>query len=398
MPRLAANRTFGPRGRHTLTGPAVTGTALTGAALTGTALAALLGGLMAAAPAEAMTPTASRGAARTALAIADGDDGQDSGNTLTWSVRPTPSENEESARPNYLLDVEEGEVVEDSIRVRNFGERELTLTIYASDARTTETGAIDLLPAGEEPRDVGAWIELDTNKVTIPAKDFIDVPFTLTVPADAESGDHTGGIVTSYMAPGTDTEGQPVKLDRRLGTRVQVRVDGELRPGLTITDFHASYDGSANPAGKGDMTVTYTVENTGNVRMSAQQVLNVDGALGLTGVKATLNPMPELLPGNSLTMTSKVSGVWPAIRTSSELEVAPIPTRPDDSFPALRSAMASAGSWTMPWVLLLLLLAIGGGTGGAIVVRRQNKAREDKRVSAAVEAKLAEQGAPGAQR
>jgi hypothetical protein len=312
--------------------------------------------------------------------------------TLTWSVRPTPREGEEN-RPNYLLDVEPGQVVEDSIRVRNFGKTELPLTLYASDARTTETGAIDLLPAGERPKDVGAWIDLEKSELRIAPEEFVDIPFTMTVPDNAESGDHVGGIVTSYIAPGSDETGQPVKLDRRLGTRVQVRVAGELRPGLTITSFNSSYGGTVNPAGKGDMTVTYTVTNTGNVRMSAQQFLEVDGPLGLTGVEADLNPMPELLPGNSLTMTSRISGVWPILRASSELEVRPIPTRPGDNFPALQSAYASSGNWTMPWTLILFLLAIAGGTAGTVLMRRQQQAREDARVDEKVRAELAGQGA-----
>ncbi len=312
-------------------------------------------------------------------------------NTLTWSVRPTPRE-EGDNRPNYLLDVKAGDVVKDAIRVRNFGKTELPLTIYASDAITTSTGAIDLLPAGETPRDVGAWIELERSELRIAPGEHVDVPFTMTVPSNAESGDHTGGIVTSYIAPGQDDDGQPVKLDRRLGSRVQVRVDGELRPGLSITDFQTSYDGTANPAGKGDMTVTYTVTNTGNVRMSALQTFKVAGPFGLSGKTADLNPMPELLPGNSLTMSSTLSGVWPILRNSADLEVRPVPTRPGDNFPALKSAKAASGQWTIPWTLVFLLLLGAAGTSGTILARRELQRREAARVDEAVQATLAAHG------
>ncbi len=214
----------------------------------------------------------------------------------------------------------------------------------------------------------------------------------MTVPSNAESGDHTGGIVTSYIAPGQDDDGQPVKLDRRLGSRVQVRVDGELRPGLSITDFQTSYDGTANPAGKGDMTVTYTVTNTGNVRMSALQTFKVAGPFGLSGKTADLNLMPELLPGNSLTMSSTLSGVWPILRNSADLEVRPVPTRPGDNFPALKSAKASSGQWTIPWTLVFLLLLGAAGTSGTILARRELQRREAARVDEAVQATLAAHG------
>lgn len=356
-------------------------------ALLAASVAAVLGGSLALGPSagavEDPTPGSIGGAPAT--------DAQEK-SSLTWSVRPSPRENEGN-RPNYLFDVEGGDVIEDSIRVRNFGKTPLVLTLYASDARSTETGAIDLLPAGEEPRDVGSWIELAESELRIKPEEFLDIPFTMTVPENAESGDHVGGIVTSYIVPGSDQNGQPVKLDRRLGSRVQVRVAGELKPGLTITEFESSYGGTVNPAGQGDMTVTYTVTNTGNVRMSAQQILDVDGPLGLTGIKVSLNPMPELLPGNSLTMTSKVSGVWPVLRAKSELEVRPVPTRPGDNFPALQSALAAGGTWTIPWTLLLLLVVLVGSTAGIIVVRRQSKEREDERVKGKVRAQLEAQSA-----
>lgn len=385
-PREAADRPSGRRGPSALLAAVVT---------------AALGATLAFAPQALAADDPAPGTIGGAPSAAGSDSGSGSSSdsdesTLTWSVRPTPRE-EGDTRPNYLLDVAGGDVVEDSIRIRNFGKTELPLTIYASDAITTATGAIDLLPAGETPNDVGSWIELDESELRVPPGEHIDVPFTMTVPSNAESGDHVGGIVTSFLSSGQDDDGQPVKLDRRLGTRVQVRVAGDLRPGLTITQFDTSYGGTANPAGRGDMTVNYTVTNTGNVRMSALQTFSVGGLFGLTGKTADLVPMPELLPGNSLTMTSKVTGVWPILRSSGELEVRPVPTRPGDNFPALKSANASASTWTIPWTLVFLLLLGAAGTSATILARRELSRREAARVDQAVQETLAVHGVTGSQ-
>lgn len=315
----------------------------------------------AAAPAAAMSPV---------RAVAQED------STLTWSVRPTPTE-EEPERPHFSYDVDPGQRIEDSLRVRNFDEEPLSLSVYASDALTTSSGALDLLPAGEQPTGVGAWIVPDVAAVEVPPQDHVDVPFTMVVPGNTESGDHTGGIVTSFRAPGTDAEGRAVVVDRRLGSRVHVRVGGELHPRLEVTDLTVEYAGTANPLGTGDLRVTYTVTNTGNVRLAATQLVSVPGRLGLPGREATLDPMPELLPSHSLTFSADIPDVWPTVRTAATVAVRPVPTRDDDEFgPDTPSAGATASTWSVPWTSVLVLLAVAGVVLGGWWMRRRHRRRE----------------------
>jgi len=344
--------------------PLVSGWLVTGFALAGLAGPAGLAG----APAGAAGAPASPAALVTSV--------QDGDSTLTWSVRPTPTE-EEPERPNFAYDLDPGARVEDSLRVRNFGTEPLSLAVYASDALTTSTGALDLLPAGEAPTGVGAWIVLDTAAIEVPPQDFVDVPFTIVVPAGAESGDHTGGVVTSFRSPGLDASGQAVVVDRRLGSRVQVRVGGELRPELSVTEIAVSFTGTANPLETGDLRVTYTVANTGNVRLGAQQRLVVPGRLGLPGRELILEPMPELLPDNSLRFSVDVPAVWPTFRTTATVELRPVPTRAGDVFdPAPLLAAGSTATWSMPWSQLAIVLGVAGIVLWLLHGRRRRRSRE----------------------
>lgn len=275
--------------------------------------------------------------------------------TLTWSVRPTPTEAEPD-RPNFSYDLEPGVTVRDSITVRNYGPDPLPLVIYASDALTTPSGALDLLPAGEVSTDVGTWIGLESASILVPAGGAIDVPFTLVVPVNAESGDHTGGIVTSFVAATENQAGQPVVVDRRLGSRVLVRVAGELNPALAVTDLEVTHNPSLNPIQPGSVTVAYTVTNTGNVRLAAEQQVTTRGLFGLFGNQATLDPMPELLPGNSLQFTAEIPNVWPALRTTVSVELSPQSTRDGDSSAvAPEQVVAEETVWAVPWPQLVLL-------------------------------------------
>ncbi|MFY1671385.1 WxL protein peptidoglycan domain-containing protein [Plantactinospora sp. WMMB334] len=313
------------------------------------AVALAVAGSLGAAPATAAVPPA---------AVPPAARAQAADPTLTWSVRPTPAAGKPE-RPNFSYDLVPGQRIEDSIRVRNFGAEPLTLALYASDARTTSSGALDLLPAGEQPTDVGKWVVLDSGVIEVPPKRHVDVPFTMVVPAGAEHGDHTGGIVTSYRSPGTDNRGRAVVVDRRLGTRMYVRVGGELRPELTVSEVRVSYSGTGNPVRPGDARVTYTATNTGNVRLGAEQVVVVPGRLGFPGREVVLERMPELLPSNSLTFSVDVPDVWPTFRTAGTVELRPVPTREGEVFaPETPLATESAATWSIPWSQLALLLVV----------------------------------------
>lgn len=298
-------------------------------------------------------------------------------NPVVWSVRPTPVDGQ-AERSNFTFSLRPNQRVEDSIRIRNFGRNPLRLEVYAADARTTDNGAVDLLPSGQPSKRVGTWVSVQRRSVELTPGELVDVAFTLTVPDNAESGDHTGGIVTALRSPAAG--GREVSVEQRLASLVQVRVDGPLRPAVAVTSLSADYKGTANPFGKGEVVVTWTATNTGNVRMGAQQAVRTSGPFGLDDERIFLDPMPELLPGDSFTTSARVPGVAPTIRSSVEVELRPLATRAGDEFGAeVAIAKRSTGTWSIPWVLLVLLLFFMAAPAVAIwqfpqVVRRRTTA------------------------
>lgn len=313
--------------------------------------AALLVGSLALAPVAPALATTTP----TATAVASADD-KDS--TVTWGLTPIQDPKKEF-RPNFNFELKPGEDLKDSVRVRNYGGAPLKLKVYASDAHNSENGALDLLPGGRHPKDAGSWITLGRNDVTIAPNDFTDIPFTIKVPdKDVESGDHVGGIVASFIGEGKDDKIQ-VKVDRRIGTRVQIRVAGPLHPQLAITKMHTVYDTPSNPAGTGTMHTRYKVTNTGNVRLAANKVIRVKSPLGFPAHTAHLAPIPELLPGNSIVVVEDVHGVWPTIRSSTKITLTAVPTREGDSFNATDAGThADEATWSPPWALLLTILVL----------------------------------------
>lgn len=100
----------------------------------------------------------------------------------TFGVQPAGPK-EPDARAHFSYGVTGGAAVRDQIAVWNYGDEPLALAVYASDAVNTADGGFDLLPAGVAPKDAGSWIKLEKDKVTVPPKSNVIVPFTVSVPA-----------------------------------------------------------------------------------------------------------------------------------------------------------------------------------------------------------------------
>ncbi|GIG26983.1 WxL protein peptidoglycan domain-containing protein [Cellulomonas denverensis] len=304
---------------------------------------------------------------------------------VTWTVR-TAANDLGSDRTGFDYHLDPGGSVQDALVVANRGDEPLTLGVYAADGYTTDAGQFDVLTGDADSAHLGSWLTTGES-ITVEPGATADVPFTLTVPENATPGDYVGALVTSLAQPG-DEPG--ITVDRRLGIRIDLRVGGELAPALTVTDVQLGYHDTINPAGTGDGTVSYTLHNTGNTVISAQQEVEVSGPFGWFTVDATdLPPAPELLPGESWDVSVPVSGVVPSFRIGAAVRVVPVVTDAAGSTSALAAVPASAGTWAVPWSSLVLLVAVAGLVWWRIRHRRLRARREDERVADRVRAALA---------
>ncbi|RKT55700.1 WxL protein peptidoglycan domain-containing protein [Saccharothrix australiensis] len=302
---------------------------------------------------------------------------------VTWGVRPAAGTGHGDNRPNYSYAVEPGGTVRDSVAIANHGDRPITLLVYAADGFTTASGQLDLLPRGERSTGLGAWVSTARSQVEVPAKGSVEVPFTIAVPADAEPGDHSGGIVTSLATAG---QSAGVTVDRRLGSRVHLRVTGEAAPALAIGDLAVDYRGTANPFGLGSATVGFRVTNTGNLRVSAEQTVALRGLFGLGGREQVVT-VPELLPGAHLDFSVPVADVAPLLRLEASVRLVPrVEGDATGHHPA--EVTATASTWAVPWSQLALL-AVAVGLVVAIRLRaRARRAGTERKIAEAVEEAL----------
>ncbi|MWB99691.1 DUF916 domain-containing protein [Agromyces seonyuensis] len=309
--------------------------------------------------------------------------------TVSWSVRPGDTA-QGSGRPNFAYELAPGGTLSDSIIVTNRSSGPIELDVYAADGILSPDGALDLLPSGTESTELGAWVDVSTPDLLLESGQSAEVPFSVAIPADAEPGDYAAGVVASM----TVGDGSGVATERRLGSRMHLRVLGDLVPGLAVTDVVLDYSGTWNPFSPGGATVTYTLENTGNTRIAPDDAITIAGPFGWFPVAASASDdVPEVLPGTSVERTVQVDSVFPLGLLAADLEVGgDVVSRDGGSaaeIPAVPAASASASTVAVPWTLLALVVVAALLVAAVVLARRRAKAGRQRDIDAAVEAALA---------
>ncbi len=325
--------------------------------------------LLRAALAGAVLLTALAGAALPAAsAFADDVD--------SLSITPAGENGARDDRSRLDYQVAPGQHLDDRIQITNTGTTHQDVVVYAADAFNTSSGDLSLVDAGAESTDSGAWVTFDGQKrITVPldAGASAVVPFALDVPADAGPGDHTAGIVASAQSVSDQ-----ILVDRRVATRLYVRVPGDLQPALSITGVTATYDGFWNPF-DGSETITYTVENTGNVALGAATLVGTRTWFGIGVGSVDSGTMDELLPGNRREVTTTLTGLAQLGFLNPYVEMRP-ETVGDNALQIPVPSVVARDAFipAVPWWLLVLLVV--GGVGYLIL--RISGASNEKRAAA----------------
>lgn len=333
-------------------------------------------------PARLPLPTALVGTLLLALALTVPTPATAADGGIAWTVQ-TADNDHGTGRANFTYDVvDPGTVISDAMTVVNTGTEPLPLAVYAADAFTASTGEIDVLVDGQPSRDTGTWVSVDATPLALSPGESAVVPFTITVPADARPGDHAAGIVTSLTS--TDPS-STLSVDRRLGTRINLRVTGELAPAAAVSVASARYEASGNPFESGRLVVEYTLENTGNTRLTGSETI---ATAGLLGARSAPTQLTEVLPGSTVVVAREVP-VFSLGWVSGSVELTPEAVGLGAA--PLAPVMAGFSVAAPPWSLYALLAAIlAAALAAVLIVRRRWNAASNDAAAAGAEAAQAD--------
>lgn len=293
----------------------------------------------------------------------------------SWAVTPGGGDVAGKAgnRPNFTYDAPPGSTLNDQVTISNYGTEALTFAVYATDAFNGTDGSFAALATGEKPKDVGAWISLPQPNVTVPAHTSVTLPITITIPAEATPGDHVGAVIAASSAPGTGPDGKIVNLERRTGTRVYLRVQGDLAPSLVVRNVNATYSPSLNPLG-GKATVTYRIQNQGNTRLAGKYYVTMAGPFGLGQKKSAEQDLPELLPGQGVDLSTSFAGVPAGVLDTATVHLQPTSVGGDTT--PVSASSRSGTSLALPVTIVAVLAAIGLALVGRRAYVRRRRQQE----------------------
>lgn len=292
---------------------------------------------------------------------------------VRWSVGPA-TESGPDDRVSIQHELEAGESTTDRIAVRNLSESEQTFRLTAADGFTTASGKFDMLATGQPSVDAGTWISMP-DEVTVPAGETATVPIEISVPEQAEPGDHPAGVAASFTTTQTSSDGTSLGVESRVGVKVMTRVAGEIAPALTVGTVAADYQGSWNPFQPGDVTGTVELTNDGNTRLSVTGTAST--GTGTASVPGEGTPAVELLPGDTREIEFAIDGVWPTFLVAGAFEAAPVAAAMDGTETVVDPVTSDIRVTAMPWPQLLVLLALVLLVGAVLGNRSRSRRRLD---------------------
>lgn len=313
--------------------------------------------------------------------------------TVTWTVQPASADGPDG-RISLRHTLDPGETVEEHVALTNFSDREATFVVYAGNGVVGDSGDFDVPPGDGSRQDAGAWVELGQPEgaerlddgrlqLTLGPSSTVTIPVTVSVPADATPGDHPAGVVAELVGGGSE-----VRLAARVGTRLHLRVTGQIDAAVVADDVDARWEPSWNPFAPGTVRVRYVVRNAGDVRLGARSTVHLAGPGGVGSAEA-VTEIREVLPDRSAVVETTLSA-WPLVRADGGIDVTPLVVGEDVVDVALERTSSAITVWTPPWTQLGLVLVVLS----VVVLVRWLRRRSARHVQAQVDAALAAAGVP----
>ncbi|MFI6983935.1 WxL protein peptidoglycan domain-containing protein [Embleya sp. NPDC050154] len=282
-----------------------------------------------------------------------------------WSVDPyVPDGTSQNARRYFFLEGAAGTTVPDVVTVHNTSQAPLTMKLFGADAyNTPRDGGFALRTVTDKQKDVGTWIQVapENQTLTLQPGEKRQVPFNIVIPPNATPGDHPGAVVALNTAiEGTQQQGQiKVNIQRQIGARVYLRVQGDALPAMDIQKVEVERDaGFGQFFGSSDAKITYRIINRGNVILRPKFDLKAEGLFGRK-LMSKVEEGAEILPGSTVEKVVE----WKDAPRLDHVTVKVDGKVADQNVKDDASASYTAVPWPSLVTLAALLLVAGVGWG-----------------------------------
>lgn len=174
----------------------------------------------------------------------------------------------------FVHTAEPGTVIEDGIIVTNNTDEIKTLNVYATDKAKTGNSGFGCTQRSEIDKVLGSWIKLEKTEIVLQPGTHTIVPFTISIPENADVGEHNGCIAIEENNQISREETAGLSLSTRVSIRVAITIPGDIVKDLEIVSFLTE---SKNA---GRRLIKATAKNNGNVSIDADVQIKVYDLFG----------------------------------------------------------------------------------------------------------------------
>lgn len=195
--------------------------------------------------------------------------------------------------PSFELYANPGESISDKLRVRNDSSVETQYSILVEDFKAVgEEGQVDLVDDQSNTTFSAAkWVTPNPKNFSLKPGAEIEVPFSISVPKDAEPGGHYCSILVK-IGGADSVAGGGAAVQSRVGSLVLLRVSGNIKEEATVESFSSDktyYE-------KSPVNLSLRVRDTGNNHLRPKGTIVITNIFGQKIAELPLNGL-NVLPG-----------------------------------------------------------------------------------------------------
>jgi len=286
----------------------------------------------------------------------------------------------EIAPPVIILTADPGQTITANISIRNISGGELIVTGQLNDfVAAGEDGTPKILmdetdaDISNNPYSIIDWIS-PMPQLDLISRQIATLPVTINVPKNAAPGGHYGVVRFTGVPP--ELKGTGVSLSASLGSLILVRVNGDVKESLSISEFSVNKNGGkpGNLFETAPLKFVERFKNTGNLHEQPSGLVTVTDMFGnklaTLGVNATA-PQGNVLPGSTRLFTQDLDSKVIGNKILFGLYTATLKlTYAND-----QTITQTITFWVIPYTLIgsIIILIVAGFIGLRYTVKRYNQ-------------------------